>query len=151
MFGLVFWTMTIPWIGYTVHRFGGVAWPVAVLALVLAAAICAVPFAVLGLVYAWIAPRSAIGRVATFGAAWVFQEFFRTYVWVFGGFPWALLANPLADVPHLMGTAALGGVSLTSFLVASLNAALFVSLTRPARNPRLAWLLGASLDRKSVV
>jgi apolipoprotein N-acyltransferase len=145
VFGLVFWTMTIPWIGYTVHRFGGVAWPVAVLALMLAAAICAVPFAVLGLVYAWIAPRSAIGRVATFGAAWVFQEFFRTYAWVFGGFPWALLANPLADVPHLMGTAALGGVSLTSFLVASLNAALFVSLTRPARNPRLAWLLGASL------
>src|ERR1035437_2164357 len=78
VFGLVFWTMTIPWIGYTVHRFGGVAWPVAVLALVLAAAICAVPFAVLGLVYAWIAPRSALGRVATVGAAVVFQEFFRT-------------------------------------------------------------------------
>ncbi|MGZ6971195.1 MAG: apolipoprotein N-acyltransferase, partial [Thermoanaerobaculia bacterium] len=136
---------TIPWIGYTVYHFGGVAWPVAVLALVLAAAICAVPLAIMGLVYAWIAPCSAVGRVATFGAAWVFQEFFRTYFWVFGGFPWALLANPLADVPDLMGTTALGGVLLTSLLVASLNAALFVTLTRPARNTRLAWLLGASL------
>src|SRR5450759_3877753 len=29
VFGLVFWTLTIPWIAYTVYRFGGVAWPVA--------------------------------------------------------------------------------------------------------------------------
>ena len=145
VFGLAFWTLTIPWIAYTVQRFGGVPWPVAGLALALAAAICAVPFAVLGLLYAWAAPRSAAGIVATFGAAWVFQEFFRTYVYIFGGFPWALLANPLTEVPRLMGTTALGGVSLTSFLVASLNAALFVALTRPARNLRLAWLLGAAL------
>jgi apolipoprotein N-acyltransferase len=99
----------------------------------------------MGLLYAWVAPRSAAGIVAAFGAAWVFQEFFRTTIWIFGGFPWALLANPLADVPQLLGTAALGGVFLSSFLVASLNAALFVALTRPARNPRLAWLAGATL------
>ncbi|MCM3877017.1 MAG: apolipoprotein N-acyltransferase [Thermoanaerobaculia bacterium] len=145
VFGLVFWMLTIPWIAYTVHRFGGVAWPIAGLALAVAAAICAVPFAVMGLLHAWVAPRSAAGVVATFGASWVVQELFRTYVYVFGGFPWALLANPLADVPHLMGTTALGGVFLTSLLLASLNAALYVALTRPARNLRLGWLLGASL------
>ena len=144
-FGLVFWTLTIPWIAYTVYRFGGVPWPVAGLALALAAAICAVPFAVLGLLYAWVAPRSAAGIVATFGGSWVLEEFFRTYVYIFGGFPWALLANPLADVPQLLGTAALGGVYLTSLLVAALNAALYVALTRPTRNARLAWLVGASL------
>ncbi|MDL2718917.1 MAG: apolipoprotein N-acyltransferase [Acidobacteriota bacterium] len=145
VFGLVFWTLTIPWIAYTVYRFGGVAWPVAGLALAAAAAICAVPFGVMGLLYAWVAPRSAAGIVATFGAAWAFQEFFRTYVYIFGGFPWALLANPLADVPQLLGTAALGGVYLTSLLVASLNAALYVALTRPASNARLGWLAGAAL------
>src|ERR1035441_6396949 len=145
LFGFVFWILTIPWIAYTVHRFGGVPWPVAGLALALAAAICAVPFAVMGLLYEWVAPRSAAGIVATFGAAWVFQEFFRTKIWIFGGFPWALLANPLADVPQLLGTAALGGVFLSSLLVAALNAALFVALTRPARNPRLVWLTGAAL------
>jgi apolipoprotein N-acyltransferase len=145
LFGLVFWVVTIPWIAYTVHRFGGVPRFVAVLALVLTAAICAVPFAVMGLLYAWVAPRSAAGIVATFGAAWVFQEFFRTTIWIFGGFPWALLANPLADVPELLGTAALGGVFLSSLLVAFLNAALYVALTRPARNLRLAWLTGATL------
>ena len=145
VFGLVFWTLTIPWIAYTVYRFGGVAWPVAGLALAAAAAICAVPFAVMGLLYAWVAPRSAAGLVATFGASWASQELFRTYVYIFGGFPWALLANPLADVPQLMGTTALGGVFLTSLLAASLNAALYVALTRPARNLRLGWLVGASL------
>ena len=144
-FGLVFWTTTIPWIAYTVYRFGGVAWPVAGLALAAAAAICAVPFGVMGLLYAWVAPRSAAGIVATFGAAWVVQEFFRTYLYVFGGFPWALLANPLADVPQIMGTAALGGVFLTSLLLACLNAALFIALTRSDRNVRLTWLVGASL------
>ncbi len=145
VFGLAFWIVTIPWIAYTVHRFGGVPGFVAVLALVLAAAICAVPFGVMSLLYAWVAPRSAAGVVATFGAAWVLQELFRTTVWIFGGFPWALLANPLADVPQLLGTAALGGVLLSSFLVAALNAALFVALTRPVRNLRLAWLAGATL------
>jgi apolipoprotein N-acyltransferase len=145
VFGLAFWVVTIPWIAYTVHRFGGVAWPVAGLALAAAAAICAVPFAAMGLVYAWVSPRSATGVVATFGAAWASQEFLRATVYVFGGFPWALLANPLADVPQLMGTAALGGVSLTSFLLAALNAALYVALTRPERNTRLAWLLGAAV------
>jgi apolipoprotein N-acyltransferase len=145
VFGLAFWIVTIPWIAFTVHRFGGVPRFVAVLALVLAAAICAVPFAVMSLLYAWVSPRSAAGVVATFGAAWVFQEFLRTTIWIFGGFPWALLANPLADVPQLLGTAALGGVFLSSFLVAALNAALYVALTRPARNLRLAWLAGTTL------
>jgi apolipoprotein N-acyltransferase len=144
-FGLAFWVVTIPWIAYTVYRFGGVPKSVAGIALAATAAICAVPFAALGVVYAWVAPRSAAGVVATFGAAWAFQEFFRTYVYIFGGFPWALLANPLADVPGLMGTAALGGVALTSLLVASLNAALYVSLTRTRRDARLAWLAGAAL------
>jgi len=99
----------------------------------------------MGVLHAWVAPRSAAGIVATFGSAWVLQELFRTRIWIFGGFPWALLANPLADVPQLLGTAALGGVFLSSLLVASLNGALFVALTRPARNLRLAWLAGTTL------
>ncbi len=93
-------------------------------------------------------PRARVRRpgiVASFAAAWAVQEAFRTYVWIFGGFPWNLLANPLADVPVLLGTAAIGGVFLTSFLVAALNAALFVAWTRPSRNARLAWLLAAAV------
>ena len=108
VFGAVFWLVTIPWIAYTVHRFGGVGAPLAGLALAITAGICAVPFGLMASLYAVVRPRSGPGAVAAFGAAWVVQEGFRTYVWAFGGFPWNLLANPLADVPVLLGTAALG-------------------------------------------
>ena len=145
VFGAVFWLVTIPWIAYTVHRFGGVGPVLAGLALAITAAICAVPFGLMASLYAAARPRSGLGVVAAFGAAWVAQEGFRTYVYVFGGFPWNLLANPLADVPVLLGTAAIGGVFLTSFLLAALNAALFVALTRRSREARLGWLLGTAV------
>jgi apolipoprotein N-acyltransferase len=145
VFGGTFWFVSIPWIAYTVHRFGGVGWPLAGLALAITAGICAVPFGLAGSLFAAVRPRSGPGIVAAFAAAWVVEEAFRTGVWIFGGFPWNLLANPLADVPVLLGTAALGGVFLTSFLLAALNAALFVALTRPSRNARLGWLLGAAI------
>jgi apolipoprotein N-acyltransferase len=145
VFGAGFWLVSIPWIAYTVHRFGGVGLPLAGLALAITAAICAVPFAVMASLYAAARPRSGLGVVAAFAAAWALQEGLRTYLWIFGGFPWNLLANPLADVPALLGTTALGGATLTSFLLAALNAALFVAWTRPARNARLAWLLGAAI------
>jgi apolipoprotein N-acyltransferase len=143
VFGCAFWLFTIPWIAYTVHRFGGVGWPLAGVALAITAGVYAVPFGVVGSLYALAAPRSGPGVVGAFVSAWVLQEAFRTYVFVFGGFPWNLLANPLADAPALLGTTALGGVFLTSGVVAALNAALFVALTRRTRNARLAWLLGA--------
>src|SRR5512141_1201365 len=145
VFGAAFWLVTIPWIAYTVYRFGGVGAPLAGLALAISAARLAVPFGLMASLYASVAPRSGAGVIATFAAAWVVQEGFRTYVWVFGGFPWSLLANPLADVPALLGTTALGGATLTSFLLAALNAALFVAWTRPERNARLGWLLGATV------
>jgi apolipoprotein N-acyltransferase len=144
-FGAVFWLVTIPWIAYTVHRFGGVGLPLAGLALAIAAGLCAAPFGLMASLYAAVRPRTGFGVVGTFAAAWVVQEGFRTYVWVFGGFPWNLLANPLADAPILLGTAAIGGVFFTSFLLAALNAALYVALTRPAREARLGWLLGAAV------
>ena len=79
------------------------------------------------------------------------QEGFRTYVYIFGGFPWVLLGSAMADHPVLVQSAALGGIELTSFLVAALNAALFVALTRPDRTKRLLWLAGACAAALAVV
>src|SRR5450631_2682442 len=133
LFGLVFWAATLPWIAYTIRRFGGTSWPVAILALVITAGICAFPMGLMASAFAALAPRSGAGVVAAWGVVWVVQEGFRTYIWIFGGFPWALLANPLVEYPPLIATASVGGVLLTSFFVAALNAALYVARTRAWR------------------
>ncbi|HSB35960.1 MAG TPA: apolipoprotein N-acyltransferase [Thermoanaerobaculia bacterium] len=143
LFGLVFWIATIPWIAYTVRVYGGVSWTLAVVALVLAGALSAIPFALMAAAVGLVAPRSGAALVLTWGAAWVLQEGFRTDWFPFGGFPWALLGNPLADVPALVQSAAFGGIALTSLLVATLNAALMAALTREGRNGRLLWLAGS--------
>ena len=151
LFGFVFWLGAIPWIAYTVKTFGGVPWPVALLALGIGAGLYAVPMALMAGSVALVGPRSGAATVLTWGAAWVVQEGFRSTLFVFGGFPWVLLGSALADHPVLVQSAALGGVFLTSFLVASLNSALLIALTRPLRTLRLLWLAGAAAAALAVV
>jgi apolipoprotein N-acyltransferase len=151
LFGFVFWVAAIPWIAFTVSTFGGVGPILGLLALAITAGLCAVPFALMTGAVSLVSPRSGTGVILTWGAAWVAQEGFRTYVFPFGGFPWVLLGSALADHPVLVRSAALGGVALTSFLVAALNAALHLALTRPDRTRRLLWLAGASMATLFVV
>ena len=143
LFGFVFWATAIPWIAFTVSTFGGVGPLLGLAALAITAGVYAVPFALMTWAVVLVSPRSGPGVVLTWGAAWVTQEAFRTYVFVFGGFPWVLLGSALADHPVLVQSAALAGIELTSFLVAALNAVLFAALTRPDRTRRLLWLAGA--------
>ncbi len=151
LFGFVFWIATIPWIAFTVSTFGGVGPFLGLLALAIAAGLVAIPFGLMTWVVSLVSPRTGPGLVLTWGAAWVAQEGSRTYVFIFGGFPWALLGSALADHPVLVQSAALGGIELTSFLVASWNAALFVALTRPDRVRRLFWLAGSAAGALLVV
>lgn len=137
VFGTVFWLTTIPWIAFTVERFGEMPRPVALLALFLASVLLALPFAAMGWLVALADPRRPLAVAAAFPAAWVVQEGIRTYF--LGGFPWALLSAPLADVPPLSQSAALGGVLLTSGLVALVNASVFLALVSAGRS-RAAWL-----------
>ncbi len=144
LFGFVFWAAAVPWIALTVEVYGGVSWPVALLALAITAGLYAVPMALMTGAVALVRPRTAAGLVLTWGAAWVAQEAFRTNIFIFGGLPWVLLGTALADHPIFVQTAAWGGVELTSFLLAALNASLFAALTRPSRTGRLLWLAGTS-------
>lgn len=157
LFGTAFWLMTISWIAFTVHRFGEVGVLLSWIAVVLGALFLAIPFGLMGAALVALDISSPGGLLLGFPAAWVVQEAVRTHV--LGGFPWALLAAPLADVPELAQSAALGGILLTSALVALLNA--LISLLVSPGSPRvralggggavilaaLAWIGGAARIR----
>ena len=98
LFGVCFWVATVQWIGFTVHHFGGFAWPLAALAVLIAALILAVPLAAMAGLVAAVEPAGPLAAVPVWAAAWVLQEAVRTSF--LGGFPWALLAAPLV-VPKL--------------------------------------------------
>ena len=127
VFGAAFWTASIHWIAYVVHRYGQMPWPVAGVALALTAIILAVPFGAMSAAVAAARPATPLATLGVWTAAWVAQEGLRTYF--MNGFPWALLAYPLADTPELMQTASLGGVELTTALVVLVNASLFLAIT----------------------
>lgn len=141
LFGMAFWAATIPWIAYTVHRYGEMPWPVALLALLVTTFLVGLYFVVPGLLVGAVAPRTPRAVLFTWPAAWVVGEWARIHV--ASGFPWALLANPLADHPAFLQTAALGGVLLTSGLVVLVNALVFEALRASGRAARLRYLASA--------
>jgi apolipoprotein N-acyltransferase len=142
VYGFAFWVAVVPWVAFTVHRFGDVPRVLAVIALLLMAALMTPPFALFGaLVSSLDTPRVSL-RLALIPAAWVLQEAFRTDYYYWGGFPWALLSYPLAKTPALVQSAALGGAWLTSALVVAVNVAVLEGLlSRGGR--RLLWIGGA--------
>ncbi|MEO7921423.1 MAG: hypothetical protein ABIT01_18330, partial [Thermoanaerobaculia bacterium] len=150
VFALSFWILTIPWIAYTVHRYGGVPWWAAAIALVVTALIMVPPFGLMTALVAALAPRSVLALLFVWPAAWIAQEGFRTYIYVFGGFPWALVAYPLAERPAWIQTASLGGVWLTSGLVILVNALFFCAVRSRVRRTRVALGLAALLLMGSV-
>src|SRR5262249_5995004 len=124
-------------------HFGEVPRFLAVVALLILALLLAPPFALFGaLVSSLDTPRASL-RLALIPAAWVLQEAFRTDYYYWGGFPWALLAYPLAKTPALAQSAALGGAWLTSALVVAVNVAVLEGV-RSRGGRRLAWIGSAA-------
>ncbi len=89
-------------------------------------------------------------RVALWIAApvlWSTLEFLRGHV-VFHGYPWFLLGHPLADRALIAAYAPAVGAYGVSFIVAWLNTALAMALSRVARRPRLRmaprWIGGGA-------
>jgi apolipoprotein N-acyltransferase len=109
------------------------------------------PFALMTALVAALSPRSILSILLVWPAVWIAQEGFRTFIWVFGGFPWALVAYPLADRPEWIQTASLGGVWLTSGLVVLLNALVFSALRARVFRTRVALGSAAVLLMGSVL
>jgi apolipoprotein N-acyltransferase len=77
---------TFWWLYISMHFFGGLPAPLAVLAVFALAAALGLYYALAGALMAWLAPSAAVGRAALFAAAWLLAEIAR--VQIFTGFPW---------------------------------------------------------------
>jgi len=77
---------TFWWLYISMHFFGGLPAPLAVLAVFALAAALGLYYALAGALMAWLAPSGAVARAALFAAAWLLAEIAR--VQVFTGFPW---------------------------------------------------------------
>ncbi|HSV52468.1 MAG TPA: apolipoprotein N-acyltransferase [Burkholderiaceae bacterium] len=130
---------TFWWLFISMHTYGGLPAPLAVLAVLGLAAFLALYYAAAcGLYIAW-APVSRAGRAALFAALWTFAELARGH-W-FTGFPWgaggyAHVDGPLAVLAKFVGVYGLG-------TIAAVLAWLLLDLCRKpqARNRWLALAL----------
>ena len=129
--GALYFVGTIYWTGAVVGTFGGLAWPVALLAVLLLASYLALFPAVTALITARVMTRAGARGLLVMPAAWVATEFSRGYL--FGGFPWVPLGNTQVTVVPVAQLASVVGVYGLSALVASVNAAIAYSLLSEGR------------------
>jgi apolipoprotein N-acyltransferase len=120
--GLLYFVGTIYWTGTVVRQFGGLALPVALLAMLLLAAYLALFPALTALITARLVNRAGTRALLLMPAAWVATEYARGYL--FGGFPWVPLGNSQVTVLPVAQLASVLGVYGLSALVALVNAAL---------------------------
>lgn len=127
--GAVYFIGTLYWTGTVVGTFGGLAMPVAVLAMLLLALYLALFPALSALIAARLVNRAGTGALLLMPAAWVATEFSRGYL--FGGFPWVPLGNSQVTVLPVAQLASVFGVYGLSALVAFVNAAIaYAALSR---------------------
>jgi apolipoprotein N-acyltransferase len=137
--GFVYFVGTIYWTGTVVRQFGGLAAPVALLAMVLLAAYLALFPALAALIISRLLARLGQRALWLAAPAWVATEFFRGYL--FGGFPWVPLGNSQVTVLPVAQLASVLGVYGLSLLVAGVSVALTRALLTTGRE-RLVTVAG---------
>jgi apolipoprotein N-acyltransferase len=133
--GTVYWTSTV------VQQFGGLATPVAVVAMLLLAMYLGFFPATASVITARLIARGGPDALLLAAAPWVATEFFRGYL--FGGFPWVPLGNSQVTVLPVAQLASLVGVYGVSALVAFVGSALAYALVTDGRR-RVGMLLVAA-------
>ncbi len=106
LFATVMQVATWWWLFISLHTYGGLAAPLAVIAIVGLAAFLALYYAAACALFVALAPANRAGRAALFAALWLLAELGR--VALFTGFPWgeggyAQLDGPLANLASLIG------------------------------------------------
>ncbi len=118
------------WLFISLHTYGGLAEPLAVIAIVGLAAFLALYYAAACALFVALAPANRAGRAALFSALWLLAELAR--VALFTGFPWgqggyAQLDGPFADLAKMVGVHGL------TFAAALLAAGVAGQIARPSR------------------
>ena len=134
--GALYFIGTIYWTGTVVSTFGGLALPVALLAMLLLASYLALFPALAALITARLVTRAGPGALFLMPAAWVATEFSRGYL--FGGFPWVPLGNSQVTVLPVAQLASVFGVYGLSALVAFVNVTLAYALLSEGRKRLIA-------------
>lgn len=120
--GVGYFGGTVYWTGPVVSQFGGLSWPVGVLAAAALVAYLAIFPALFALCLGWLGAKFGVGRAIVLApAVWVSTELGRTYFW--SGFPWVLLGYSQTTVLPVAQLASVVGVFGMSALVASVSAA----------------------------
>jgi apolipoprotein N-acyltransferase len=106
LFATVMQVATWWWLFISLHTYGGLAAPLAVIAIVGLAAFLALYYAAACALFVAVAPANRAGRAALFAALWLLAELAR--VALFTGFPWgeggyAQLDGPFANLASLIG------------------------------------------------
>ena len=117
LFATVMQVATWWWLYISLHTYGGLAAPLAVIAIVGLAAFLALYYAAACALFVALAPANRAGRAALFAALWLLAELAR--VALFTGFPWGEGGYAQLDGPFV-GLAALVGVHGLTFGVAML-------------------------------
>jgi apolipoprotein N-acyltransferase len=115
-FGCGLFLVGVSWVYVSMHDFGGMPLPVAVLATVLFCVFLALfPLAV-GWLHAWFKAPAAASLLLLLPALWALLEWVRG--WIFTGFPWLAVGYSAAPYGPLAGFAPLLGVYGVSWLTA---------------------------------
>ncbi|KAF1046197.1 apolipoprotein N-acyltransferase [Xylophilus sp.] len=121
VFATAWLAATFWWLFISMHTYGGLSAPLAVLAVLGLAAFLGLDYALLGAAWRRFAPRNGIGRALLFAACWLLAELLRGTLYT--GFPWGAGGYAHVDGP-LAGYAPWLGVYGIGFLAAFAASAL---------------------------
>ncbi|MCT9810394.1 apolipoprotein N-acyltransferase [Acidovorax sp. Be4] len=105
---------TFWWLFISMHTYGGLAAPLAVLAVLALSAFLGSYYALAAWIFARLKPASALGAALLFTACWTLAELARGSLWT--GFPWgasgyAHVDGPLSVLPRWLGVYGTGAVA----------------------------------------
>jgi apolipoprotein N-acyltransferase len=130
-FGLGMFGAGVHWVYVSLHDFGGMPLPVAVIATALFCGVLAIFPMLLGALQARLGGLPSIRYVLVMPALWVALEWVRG--WLFTGFPWLAVGYSQAPDSPLAGFAAVFGVYGVSLAVAASAGAVALLTEKPLR------------------